>query len=80
MTTKLKDYRSPAWETSLYKGIPMSKYTPEHLKIIRGVVGKPIKLRFRGPRNTARDMVRSSVTRQSCCLMENATTFTVYFR
>ena len=80
MTTKLRDYSSPSWETSLYKNIPMSKYTPEKIQVIREIVGRPLKIRFRGPRNTTKDMGRSTHTRQSSCLKENAVTFTVYCR
>jgi hypothetical protein len=80
MDTTLRDYSSPPWETSVYKGIPMSKCTPEKIKVIREIVGRPLKIRYRGPRNTTRDMVRSSHTRQSSCLKENAVTFTVYYR
>ena len=80
MTTTLRDYSSPPWETSVYKGIPMSKCTPEKIKVIREIVGKPLKLRYRGPRNTTKDMGRSTHTRQSSCLKENAVTFTVYCR
>lgn len=80
MTTKLKDFRSPPWETSLYKGIPMDKYTPEKIKVIREIVGRPLKIRFRGPRNTAADTGRTSHTRQSSCLKVSAKTFTVYCR
>ena len=80
MTTTLRDYSSPPWETSVYKGIPMSKCTPDKIKVIREIVGRPLKIRYRGPRNTTRDMVRSSHTRQSSCLKENAVTFTVYYR
>ena len=80
MSTTLRDYSSPPWETSLYKNIPMDKYTPEKIKVIRSIVGKPLKVRFRGPRNTVRDMGRSFHTRQSTCLKENAVTFTVYVR
>ena len=80
MNSTLRDYSSPPWETSVYKGIPMSKCTPEKIKVIREIVGKPLKIRYRGPRNTTRDMVRSSHTRQSSCLKENAVTFTVYCR
>jgi hypothetical protein len=39
-----------------------------------------LKIRFRGPRNTTKDMGRSTHTRQSSCLKENAVTFTVYCR
>jgi len=80
MSTTLRDYSSPPWETSLYKNIPIDKYTPEKIKVIRSIVGKPLKVRFRGPRNTVRDMGRSFHTRQSTCLKENAVTFTVYVR
>ena len=81
MTTTLRDYSSPPWETSLYKKIPMSKYTPEKIQVIREIVGKPLKIRFRGPRNTTKDIMgRSTHTRQSSCLKENAVTFTVYCR
>jgi hypothetical protein len=80
MSTTLRDYSSPPWETSLYKNIPMDKYLPEKIKVIRSIVGKPLKVRFRGPRNTVKDMGRSTHTRQSSCLKENATTFTVYVR
>ena len=80
MTTKLKDFQSPPWETSLYKKIPMSKYTPEKIQVIREIVGRPIRIRFRGPRNTIADKGRTMNTRQSSCLKESAKTFTVYVR
>ena len=80
MSATLRDYSSPPWETSLYKNIPMDKYSPEKIKVIRSIVGKPLKVRFRGPRNTVKDMGRSFHTRQSTCLKENAVTFTVYVR
>ena len=80
MSTTLRDYSSPPWETSLYKNIPIDKYSPYKIKVIREIVGKPLKIRFRGPRNTTKDMGRSTHTRQSSCLKENAVTFTVYCR
>jgi hypothetical protein len=80
MTTTLRDYSSPPWETSLYKNIPIDKYSPDKIKVIREIVGRPLKIRFRGPRNTVKDRGRSTHTRQSSCLKENATTFTVYCR
>ena len=80
MTTTLRDYSSPPWETSVYKNIPMNKYSPDKIKVIREIVGRPLKIRFRGPRNTTKDMWRSTHTRQSSCLKENAVTFTVYYR
>ena len=80
MNSTLRDYSSPPWETSLYKNIPIDKYSPDKIKVIREIVGRPLKIRFRGPRNTTKDMGRSTHTRQSSCLKENAVTFTVYYR
>lgn len=80
MSTRLKDFQSPPWETSLYKKIPMSKYTPEKIQVIREIVGRPIRVRFRGPRNTIADKGRTMNNRQSSCLKESAKTFTVYVR
>lgn len=74
----LRDYRSPPWETSLYKGIPMDKYTPAKLDVIREIVGHPIRIKFRGPRPA--NSGRSAVARQGTCLKSNAKTFTVYAR
>ena len=80
MNSTLRDYSSPPWETSVYKNIPMNKYSPDKIKVIREIVGRPLKIRFRGPRNTTKDMGRSTHTRQSSCLKVNAVTFTVYCR
>jgi hypothetical protein len=80
MNSTLRDYSSPPWETSLYKKIPMSKYTPEKIQVIREIVGRPIRIRFRGPRNTIADKGRTMNNRQSSCLKESAKTFTVYVR
>jgi hypothetical protein len=80
MSTRLKDFQSPPWETSLYKNIPISKYTPEKVQVIREIVGRPIRIRFRGPRNTIADKGRTMNNRQSSCLKESAKTFTVYVR
>lgn len=80
MSTRLKDFQSPPWETSLYKNIPMIKYTPDKIKVIREIVGRPIRVRFRGPRNTIADKGRTINNKQSTCLKESAKTFTVYFR
>jgi hypothetical protein len=80
MTTKLKDFQSPPWETSLYKNIPIEKYSPDKIKVIREIIGKPIRVRFRGPRNTIADKGRTTNNRQSSCLKVSAKTFTVYCR
>jgi hypothetical protein len=74
----LKDFRSPPWFTSLYKDIPISKYSEKTRKLIRNVVGQPVRFKFRGPRPAKYG--RSATTRQSGCLKEDAVTFTVYTR
>lgn len=40
--------------------------------------GKFFRIRYRGPRNTHKDMGRGFMTRQSTCLKANAKTFSVY--
>jgi hypothetical protein len=77
MIMHLKDFSSPGFY-SLYKGIPMSKYTPKTRKLIREVVGQPLRFKFRGPR--PQKYGRSFQTRQSGCLKEDAVTFSVYLR
>lgn len=74
--TKLRDFRSPPWEVSLYKKIPMAKYNRESMKLIREIVGEPVRVLFRGPRPATSG--RSIVTRQSSCLKQDAVTFSVY--
>lgn len=73
----LRDFRSPQ-NTSLYKGIPMSKYTKEVRKLIRSVVGQPVRFKFRGPRPARPG--RSAYTRQCGCIKIDAKTFSVYLR
>lgn len=76
--SKLKDFRSPPWEVSLYKKIPIAKYSKDTMKLIRLVVGRPLRVKFRGPRPWSPN--RSATTRQSTCLKQDAITFTVYAR
>lgn len=64
-------------ETDLYTGIPIDlletfKYFYSRLSTT------PIKIRYRGPRNTVFDSGRSALSKQSTCLKINAKTFTVY--
>ena len=40
--------------------------------------GKFFRIRYRGPRNTPKDMGRGFMCRQSTCLKANAKTFSVY--
>lgn len=77
MILNLNDFKSPGL-TSVYKGIPIFKYTAETRKLIRNVVGQPVRFKFRGPR--PQKYGRSLQTRQSGCLKEDAKTFSVYLR
>ena len=70
----LNDYKSFG-ETSFYKGIPM-----QYLELTRKILkanGYTCKIRYRGPRNKGID-ARVRFNRQSSCLKQNATSFTVY--
>lgn len=77
MILNLLDFSSPGF-SSVYKGIPMVKYTPKTRKLIRKVVGQPVRFKFRGPR--PQKYGRSAHTRQCGCLKEDAVTFSVYLR
>ena len=76
MSTTLRSFRSPPWEVSFYKGIPIEKYSRQSMMLIREIVGCPVRVMFRGPRSS--DFDRSPMTRRSTCLKKNAVTFTVY--
>jgi hypothetical protein len=56
----------------------MFEYTQENRKLIRSVVGQPVRFRFRGPRPAKYG--RSAYSRQLTCLKEDAVTFSVYLR
>ena len=80
---ELTQYLSPANETSVFKGLPMSLYTPEVRRALRAIVskttGKRTQFKFRGPRNTPLDLAtRNRRNRQSGCTMTSATSFAVY--
>ena len=78
MIYNLNTFISPPWEVSRFKGIPIAKYTPQTMNIIREVVGRPVRVKFRGPRPAKNG--RSFDARRATCLKEDATTFTVYVR
>jgi hypothetical protein len=64
----IKDYASPPWETSLYKGIPI-----EDIEVVRAMMkleGINYRFRFRGPRGSRKY--------QSYIPKTMATTFAVY--
>lgn len=72
----LAAFRSPSGETSIYKGIPVEKYSRQIMSEIRDRVGCSVRVRFRGPRK--QDFGRSPETKRASCLRANAKTFTVY--
>jgi hypothetical protein len=77
---KFVGYLSPQGETSLFKNIPMTEYTEETRNYFRSLMKPGVELRFlfRGPRPAK--LGRSSYTRQSYCIKEDAKTFAVYVR
>ena len=71
----LKDYVSPTFETSYYKGIPI-----DYLDTVRKIIkthGYTCRVRYRGPR---KNDGRSRFNQQSSCLKSFANTFTIYAR
>jgi len=68
-TLNLLDFKSPPGFASIFKHIPMEKYTPETKKLIRKVVGRRVYFKFRGPRY-----------RKYHCLKQDAVKFDVYPR
>jgi hypothetical protein len=78
MILNLNDFRSPGSETSVFKKIPMVKYSTKTRKLIRNLLGQPVRFKFRGPR--PQKYGRSGQTRQAGCLKEDAVTFSVYLR
>lgn len=77
MILNLNDFRSPGFN-SVYKDIPIVKYTKQTRKLIRNIVGQPVRFKFRGPRPAKYG--RSYIARQGGCLKEDAWTFAVYLR
>ncbi len=69
------NYLSPPWETSIYKGIPISKLK-EFQKIMRDAKCS-VQIRFRGPRKHRFD---SWVNKSGHCLKKDAVSFAVYWR
>lgn len=78
MIDNLQKFMAPAWEVSLFKGIPITEYTPQTMKQIRQSVGVDVRVKFRGPRPVFSN--RSALARRGTCLKKDARTFTVYVR
>jgi len=65
----LLDFKSPSGFASIFKHIPIEKYTPETKKLIREIVGRKVYFKFRGPRYY-----------KDHCLKRHAVKFDVYPR
>lgn len=76
----LKRYLSPSYETSLFKGIPVTEENLEHIKALKAHI--PVRVRFRGPRPevSANGTARHKFNRQSYCLKCDATSVAIYSR
>lgn len=59
--------------SAVYVNVPML-----YLDLFRSMYPGKYKIRYRGPRNTPSDCLRSPLNRQSTCLKENAKTFSAY--
>jgi len=73
----LTKYQSPPWNSSLLQGLPIEMYTKEFMSYLRWVYGRPLRVKFRGPRPVRNDG-RTKSLRQSTCLRIDAKTFSVY--
>lgn len=74
MKFEFDSFWSPEDEMSVFKGIPISLYTPDTMAKIRKVAG-PVRVKFRGPRPAG----RTPSQRRATCLRKDAVTFSVYF-
>lgn len=69
-------FASPGYN-SIYKGIPISEL--DGFRRVMARQGKYFKIRYRGPRfNTPSARYRGWNSKQSTCLKEDATHFSVY--
>ena len=62
--------------TALFSNAPIANL--DNFRKVMALEGKYFRIRYRGPRNTPKDMGRGFMCRQSTCLKENAKTFSVY--
>jgi hypothetical protein len=73
---QFEKYRVPN-RRALYTCIPIQKL--ETFRKVMKQYNVYFKIRFRGPRfDVPSSFRRSVITKQSCCLREDATTFSVY--
>lgn len=80
---RIDDYKSPEHEASLYKGIPIAMYDKCFMRLLSIWVGKPLRVKFRGPRRHRRSHIAHSWKNhqsQSYCLKADARTFAVYVK
>lgn len=78
MRTIIQQYASDLNRRSIVHGVPM-QYR-DHLVSIFNSVHIPVRVKYRGPRNTPADTGRSTIARQGTCLKQNAKSFALYVR
>ena len=76
--SKYKPFVSDMNRRSIFHGVPMH-YLEELTSIFRRN-NFPIRIKYRGPRNTPADSGRSIIARQGTCLKQNAQSFAIYYR
>ena len=62
--------------TAIFSNAPIANL--DNFRKVMASEGKYFRIRYRGPRNTPKDMGRGRMSRQSTCLKVNAQTFSVY--
>ena len=62
--------------TAIFSNSPIDNL--DRFRKVMAMDGRYFRIRYRGPRNTPKDMGRGRMSRQSTCLKVNAQTFSVY--
>jgi len=78
MKTVIQQYGSGLDRRSIVHGVPM-QYRDQLVSIFNSV-NIPVRVKYRGPRNTPADTGRSIIARQGTCLKQNAKSFALYIR
>jgi hypothetical protein len=78
MKTNIKQYASGIDRRSVFHNVPM-QYRNELVRAFNSV-HIPVRIKYRGPRNTPADSGRSIIARQGTCLKQNAKSFALYIR
>lgn len=78
MRTIIQQYASGLDRKSIVHDVPM-QYRDELVRVFNSV-RIPVRVKYRGPRNTPADSGRSIIARQGTCLKQNAKSFALYVR